>query len=120
MMPINAKYKGKFTGLTLKDNLLIQYVEDMGTLIEGKIEAGQIKKGSNYLMMVCVFPSDVLFQDVGLCCDGTMLIPNLLQPNRDDITISALFGETEEEIPGATCGDQVRIRIRGVEEEDIL
>ena len=34
MMPINAKYK------------------DMGTLIEGKIEAGQIKKGNSYLMMV--------------------------------------------------------------------
>ena len=34
MMPINAKYK------------------DMGTLIEGKIEAGQIKKGNTYLMMV--------------------------------------------------------------------
>lgn len=74
MMPINAKYK------------------DMGTLIEGKIEAGQIKKGNGYLMM----------------------------PNRDDITISALYGETEDEIPGATCGDQIRIRIRGVEEEDIL
>ncbi|CAD6563549.1 MAG: translation termination factor GTPase eRF3 [Alectoria sarmentosa] len=74
MMPINAKYK------------------DMGTLIEGKIEAGQIKKGNSYVMM----------------------------PNRDDITISALYGETEDEIPIATCGDQVRIRIRGVEEEDIL
>ena len=37
MMPINAKYK------------------DMGTLIEGKIEAGQIKKGNNYLLMVCAF-----------------------------------------------------------------
>lgn len=35
MMPINAKYR------------------DMGTVIEGKIEAGQIKKGINYLMMVC-------------------------------------------------------------------
>ena len=34
MMPINAKYK------------------DMGTLIEGKVEAGQIKKGVSYMMMV--------------------------------------------------------------------
>ena len=40
MMPINAKYK------------------DMGTLIEGKIEAGQIKKGTTYLMMVCKSCSD--------------------------------------------------------------
>jgi peptide chain release factor subunit 3 len=41
-------------------------------------------------------------------------------PNRQTIHISALYGEQEEEIPGATCGDQIRVRIRGVEEEDIL
>jgi len=64
----------------------------MGTVIEGKIEAGQIKKGSTYVMM----------------------------PNKEDVTISALYGETEDEVPAATCGDQVRLRIRGVEEEDIL
>ena len=74
MMPINGKYK------------------DMGTVIEGKIEAGGIKKGNSYIMM----------------------------PNRDEVTIAALYGETEEEIPQATCGDQIRARVRGVEEEDIL
>ena len=74
MMPINGKYR------------------DMGTMIEGKIEAGQMKKESKYLMM----------------------------PNREEISISALYGETEEELPGASCGDQVRLRIRGAEEEDIL
>ncbi|KAF2494905.1 hypothetical protein BU16DRAFT_527861 [Lophium mytilinum] len=74
MMPIAAKYR------------------DMGTMIEGKIEAGVIKKDTKYMMM----------------------------PNRELISISALYGEQEEEIPAATCGDQVRLRIRGVEEEDIL
>jgi peptide chain release factor subunit 3 len=44
----------------------------------------------------------------------------LMMPNRETIHISALYGEQEEEIPGATCGDQIRVRIRGVEEEDIL
>lgn len=43
-----------------------------------------------------------------------------MMPNKDLIHISALYGEQEDEIPGATCGDQVRIRLRGVEEEDIL
>lgn len=74
MMPVNAKYK------------------DMGTIIEGKIEAGVIRKGNTYTLM----------------------------PNRDEITISALYGETEDEIPQGQCGDQVRIRIRGAEEEDIF
>ncbi|KAL5396805.1 translation termination factor GTPase eRF3 [Paraphaeosphaeria minitans] len=74
MMPISAKYR------------------DLGTMIEGKIESGVIKKENKYLMM----------------------------PNRDTITISALYGEQEDEISGAACGDQVRVRLRGVEEEDIL
>ncbi|KAL2354839.1 P-loop containing nucleoside triphosphate hydrolase protein [Cryomyces antarcticus] len=74
MMPIAAKYR------------------DMGTMIEGKIESGVIKKGVTYLMM----------------------------PNREKTDIAALYGETEDEVAAATCGDQVRIRIKGVEEEDIL
>ncbi|KAL8869699.1 MAG: hypothetical protein Q9174_004076 [Haloplaca sp. 1 TL-2023] len=73
MMPINGKYK------------------DMGTMCEGKIEAGVMKKSNTFLLM----------------------------PNREEISISALYGETEDEIPSAQCGDQVRLRIRGVEEEDI-
>jgi len=74
MMPIAAKYR------------------DMGTMIEGKIEAGFIKKENKYLMM----------------------------PNRAEITISALYGETEDEVPHATSGEQVRMRIKGAEEEDIF
>lgn len=74
MMPISGKYR------------------DLGTMIEGKIEAGVIKKGGNYVMM----------------------------PNHDEISVAALYGESEEEIRQATCGDQVRVRIRGVEEEDLV
>ncbi|MCJ1313572.1 translation termination factor GTPase eRF3 [Agyrium rufum] len=74
MMPVNGKYR------------------DMGTMIEGKIEAGVIKKGNTYVLM----------------------------PNREEVSISAMYGETEEEINSASCGDQVRLRIRGAEEEDIL
>lgn len=74
MMPISGKYR------------------DLGTMIEGKIEAGVIKKGGNYIMM----------------------------PNHDEISVAALYGESEEEIQQATCGDQVRVRVRGVEEEDIV
>ena len=74
MMPVGAKYR------------------DMGTMIEGRIEAGVVQKTSNYIMM----------------------------PNREEVGIAALYGETEDEIPHATCGDQVRMRLRGIEEEDIM
>ncbi|WYZ35659.1 hypothetical protein EsH8_X_000306 [Colletotrichum jinshuiense] len=65
---------------------------DMGTMIEGKIEAGVIKKGMSLVMM----------------------------PNKQSIDVAAVYGETEEEVQVAQCGDQVRIRLRGIEEEDIL
>ncbi|OQD74043.1 hypothetical protein PENDEC_c012G00930 [Penicillium decumbens] len=74
MMPISAKYR------------------DMGTMCEGRIESGVIKKNGTYLMM----------------------------PNRTDVSIAALYGETEDELQTATCGDQVRLRLRGVEEEDFF
>ncbi|KAL4768795.1 P-loop containing nucleoside triphosphate hydrolase protein [Aspergillus nidulans var. acristatus] len=74
MMPISAKYR------------------DMGTMVEGRIEAGVIKKNASCIIM----------------------------PNRTKVEIAALYGETEDEIATATCGDQVRMRLRGVEEEDLL
>lgn len=33
--------------------------------------------------------------------------------------MQAIFNETEEEIPSAIAGDNVRIRVRGVEEDDV-
>ncbi|KAE8453532.1 translation termination factor GTPase eRF3 [Mollisiaceae sp. DMI_Dod_QoI] len=74
MMPVNGKYR------------------DMGTLVEGKIEAGVVKKNMSLIMM----------------------------PNREKVDVAALYGETEDEVNTAQCGDQVRIRLRGIEEEDIL
>jgi peptide chain release factor subunit 3 len=61
-------------------------------MIEGKIEAGVIKKGMSVTMM----------------------------PNKQPVEISAVYGETEDEIPIAQCGEQVRLRLRGIEEEEIM
>ena len=65
---------------------------DMGTMIEGKIEAGVIKKGMSVIMM----------------------------PNKQSVEIAAVYGETEDEVQIAQCGEQVRLRLRGIEEEDIM
>lgn len=74
MMPVNAKYR------------------DLGTMIDGKIEAGVVKKSMSLVMM----------------------------PRKDKVEVSAVYGEQEDEVPIAQCGDQVRLRLKGVEEEDIL
>ncbi|EHK23673.1 uncharacterized protein TRIVIDRAFT_11674 [Trichoderma virens Gv29-8] len=74
MMPVNAKYR------------------DLGTMVDGKIEAGVVKKGMSLIMM----------------------------PRKQPVETAAIYGEQEEEQPILQCGDQVRLRLKGVEEEDIL
>jgi peptide chain release factor subunit 3 len=65
--------------------------KDMGTIIVGKVESGLLRKGDNLLLM----------------------------PNKDMVEAAAIFNEMENEVQSALCGDNVRIRLRGVEDEDI-
>ncbi|KAF4967276.1 hypothetical protein FZEAL_10552 [Fusarium zealandicum] len=74
MLPVNGKYR------------------DLGTMVEGKIEAGVVKKGMSIVMM----------------------------PNKQTVEAAAVYGEQEEEVQLAQCGDQVRIRLKGIEEDDIM
>lgn len=65
--------------------------KDMGTIIVGKVESGFLKKGDTLTLM----------------------------PNKDTVEVAAVYNEMEDEISQALCGDNVRIRLRGVEDEDI-
>lgn len=65
--------------------------KDMGTIVVGKVESGLLKKGDT------------------LC----------LMPNKDAVEIAAIYNEMEDEVSQALCGDNVRIRLRGAEDEDI-
>lgn len=64
---------------------------DMGTVIVGKLEAGKVRKGDNLLLM----------------------------PNRSPVEVMSIFNETEDEVPAAISGDNVRIKIKGVDHEDV-
>ncbi|PWN29210.1 hypothetical protein BDZ90DRAFT_250592 [Jaminaea rosea] len=64
---------------------------DMGTVVVGKLEAGKIKKGDSLLLM----------------------------PNRSNVEVVAIFNEQEEEVPAAISGDNVRVKIKGVDSEDV-
>ncbi|KAI0701824.1 P-loop containing nucleoside triphosphate hydrolase protein [Cytidiella melzeri] len=65
--------------------------KDMGTIIVGKVESGLVRKGDTLLLM----------------------------PNKVEVEVSAIQNEKEDEVDQALCGDNVRIRLRGVEDEDI-
>ena len=65
--------------------------KDMGTVVVGKIESGRMQKGDELVLM----------------------------PNSTTVEVSAIYNEMEDEVNQALCGDNVRIRLRGVDDEDI-
>ncbi|GAA5825810.1 hypothetical protein JCM3770_006343 [Rhodotorula araucariae] len=64
---------------------------DMGCIIVGKVESGKVRKGADLVLM----------------------------PNKTPVQVAAIYNEMEEEVPLALCGDNIRIRLRGVEDTDI-
>ncbi|KAK0461886.1 eukaryotic polypeptide chain release factor 3 [Desarmillaria tabescens] len=65
--------------------------KELGTVVVGKVESGHIRKGDTLTLM----------------------------PNKDVVEVSAIYNEMEDEVNSAFCGDNVRIRLRGVDDEDI-
>ncbi|CAG8802922.1 7991_t:CDS:10, partial [Cetraspora pellucida] len=65
--------------------------KDMGTIVVGKVESGTVKKGQSVMIM----------------------------PNKRTVEVSAVYNEVEEEVSVGTCGDNIRLRVRGIEEEEI-
>jgi peptide chain release factor subunit 3 len=65
--------------------------KDMGTIVVGKVESGHLKKNDELLLM----------------------------PNKTVVEVAAIYNELEEEVPVGLCGDNVRVRLRGVDDEDI-
>lgn len=64
--------------------------KDMGTMVIGKVESGSVCKGSSFLLM----------------------------PNRSIVEVLAVI-RVEEEVPAAYCGDNIKLKLKGAEEEDI-
>jgi peptide chain release factor subunit 3 len=64
--------------------------KDMGTIVVGKIESGKARKGQSVVIM----------------------------PNKRTIEVSAVYNELEEEVTVGICGDNVRLRLKGIEEEE--
>lgn len=64
---------------------------DMGTFVVGKLESGKILKGESLLLM----------------------------PNRSQVEVVTILNETDDEVPAAVSGDNVRVKLKGVEPEDV-
>ncbi|KAG9128316.1 translation termination factor GTPase eRF3 [Ceratobasidium sp. 392] len=65
--------------------------KDMGTIVVGKLESGRIYKNDALLLM----------------------------PNKTSVEVAAINNEMEEEVDYAYSGDNVRLRLRGIDDEDV-
>ncbi|KAH1079815.1 hypothetical protein GLYMA_05G243400v4 [Glycine max] len=70
---------------------IIDKFKDMGTVVMGKVESGSVREGDSLLVM----------------------------PNKDPVKVVAIFID-EDRVKRAGPGENLRIRLSGVEEEDIL
>lgn len=69
---------------------IVDKYKDMGTVVMGKVEMGTAKKGQNLLVM----------------------------PNRTQVSVDQLWSD-EEEVTSVGPGENVKIKLKGIEEEDV-
>ncbi|XP_075519411.1 uncharacterized protein LOC142553205 isoform X1 [Primulina tabacum] len=70
---------------------IIDKFKDMGTVVMGKVESGSIREGDNMMIM----PNKVLVKVLAIFCD-------------------------EDKVSRAGPGENLRVRVSGIEEEDII
>lgn len=84
MPSLNRKMDGPFI------MPVVDKYKDMGTVVMGKVEAGEAKKGQSLLLM----------------------------PNRTPVTVDQLWSD-DEEVTAVGPGENVKIKLKGIEEEDV-
>ncbi|XP_077980483.1 eukaryotic peptide chain release factor GTP-binding subunit ERF3A-like [Glandiceps talaboti] len=70
---------------------VIEKYKDMGTILLGKVESGSISKGQSVVLM----------------------------PNKTTVEVLAVISD-EEEVSKALTGENIKCKVKGVEEEDVL
>jgi peptide chain release factor subunit 3 len=69
---------------------IVDKFKDMGTVVMGKVESGQAKKGQALVLM----------------------------PNRMSVTVDGLWSD-DDEVTAVGPGENVKMKLKGVEEEDV-
>ncbi|XP_071444801.1 eukaryotic peptide chain release factor GTP-binding subunit ERF3A [Hetaerina americana] len=82
--PMNRNVEGPFI------MPVVDKYKDMGTVVLGKVESGEAKKGQSLLLM----------------------------PNRTPVVVDQLWSD-DEEVTTVGSGENVKIKLKGIEEEDV-
>lgn len=69
---------------------IVDKYKDMGTVVMGKVESGECRKGSSLMIM----------------------------PNKTPVTVDQLWSD-DDEVSQVVPGENVKIKVKGVEEEDV-
>ncbi|XP_039289643.1 eukaryotic peptide chain release factor GTP-binding subunit ERF3A isoform X2 [Nilaparvata lugens] len=69
---------------------VVEKYKDMGTVVMGKVESGNMKKGQSLLLM----------------------------PNRTPVTVDQLWSD-DEEVTSVSPGENIKVKLKGIEEEDV-
>lgn len=69
---------------------VVEKYKDMGTVVMGKVESGEVKKGHSLLLM----------------------------PNRTPVVVDQLWSD-EEEVTSVGPGENIKVKLKGIEEEDV-
>ncbi|RZF35437.1 hypothetical protein LSTR_LSTR006981 [Laodelphax striatellus] len=69
---------------------VVEKYKDMGTVVMGKVESGEMKKGQSMLLM----------------------------PNRTPVTVDQLWSD-DEEVTSVSPGENIKVKLKGIEEEDV-
>ena len=99
MMPIADKYK------------------DMGTVVMGKVEAGEAKKGQTLMVLPNKVKYILHIIDFISFYVATFLILSILC-QQSIVVVDQLWSD-EEEVSCVGPGENVKIKLKGIEEEDI-
>ena len=71
--------------------VVVEKYKDMGTVVMGKVESGSIARGQQVLLM----------------------------PNRRQVEVLQLWSD-EDEVTQVSSGENVKIKLKGVEEEEVM
>jgi len=72
--------------------LISERYKDMGTIVIGKVESGTVNSGDKYTLM----------------------------PNKQTVKVTNIYGSDEQETDTTRAGENVKLKLSGVEEEEVL
>lgn len=91
---------------------IVDKYKDMGTVVMGKVEGGCAKKGQNLLVMPNRVSTEYFSRHMNICILISFFI------TQTQVSVDQLWSD-EDEVTTVGPGENVKIKLKGIEEEDV-